>query len=324
MRITLIVFALAIMAFIFVRAYRRTRRAQRIKVSPSLLQNHREQEAALRNKSTFRNAMSWKRHDIDYKELNTTFSQADYNYSKGNLSAAEQGFIRVIAIKPDHADANNKLGLIYSKLGQFKKAEEIFRFLTEHYPNKATYYSNLGYVLCSLGNLSAAAVAYSSAVKLESHRPERFLRLGQVYYELQQHKQAISAFSKALELNPRQEEVYFTITDILDEIQAYSEAIATLKAMLEYFPYNDKAKGRILDFRRKLELSPLSSEQNGQMQRARHKQNSLFSEIPPGESISQQRDHQELSTNPDQEAELPTSTPSESQSDPKQLQLGDL
>lgn len=294
MHIVIALLAVAAIAFIFFRAYKRARRTERVKVTPAMM----DQEDQQAKTKSFKESMQWKRPNVDYKELHAAFNQADYDLSKGNLKAAEQGFIKVISIRSDHAEANNKLALLYIKQGQHKKAEVIFRFLTEQYPDKPRFFSNLGRALYNQKKLADAAYAYEQAIRLDSKRPERYLSLGQVYREMEQFKLAISNFSKALDLNPRQEDLYFLITDLLDEIKAYSEAVAYLKAMLEIFPYNERAKRLITEFQRKMKLSPLSTEQKSQMREARIRQNTLFNEIPPGETVPQNnREHQSLDPN---------------------------
>ena len=312
MQLLLIIAALSGLVYIFFRVSKRMRRTDRIKVTPTLMAT--EGDLTDRNKTrNFREAMSWKRQKVDYKEMNDTFNQADYQFSKGNYTVAAQGFVHVISLKNDHPEANNKLGIIYIKQEQYKKAEALYRKLTELYPNKALYYSNLGRVFYNQGRLDAAANAYHHAVQLDSRRPERYLSLGQVYRELKRYKESVSVFSKALDLNPRHEDLYFLIVDILDEIKAYEEAVAYLEAMLEFFPYNQNAKTLIIDFRRTMEISPLSSERIRKSAPAAG-QNSLFKEFANTKNVEMAPLHYD-----DDQEEATPAPPS-----PNQLNMEDI
>lgn len=275
MRFFLILIGLLGPIAILLGVLKRLRRSQLVKVTSDSTLNQRQNISQERRKS-FNEAMSWKKQAVDYKAVHAAHNAAELQYAKGNLEEAEQGYIKAISLQPNHPEANNKLGLIYVKQGQMKKAEAIYRLLTESYPDKAIYFSNLGRVLYNQGNLEEAALAYEQSVNIDSRRAERFLSLGQVYTELGNNKKAISAFSRALDLNPRNEDLYFIITELLDQIKGYKEALAYLNAMLEIFPYNQKAKDLILEFRRKLQLSPLNSEQERQKSQGRNHQNSLF------------------------------------------------
>lgn len=289
MPIVLIIIAIIGIVFFFRRARKRLEKAERVKVSPDMMQQ--DKDAALNSSArvanSFKRAMSWKRKAVDYKQLNQTYNQADFHFSKGDLREAEKGFIRVIALKEDHPESNNKLGIIYMKQEQFKKAEAIFRFLVETYPSRALYYSNLGRVLYSQERLAEAAEAYERAVQLDNTRIERYLSLGQVYKELKDIRKAVKAFSKALEQDIRNEGLYFLIVDLLEELQAYDQAIAYLEAMLDQFPYNDEAKQRIREYKRRLKISPLSTEDRKNLANTIEKQKTLFKDIEAGESVSQ-------------------------------------
>ncbi len=292
MWIIIIILSVAALIYIFSGVVKRYNKAERIKVTPDVLLaggEITEQEGDLsRPGNSFRMAMSWKRKAIDYKQLNQNFNQADYHFSRGNLREAEKGFIKVISLKQDHPEANNKLGIIYMRLQQPKKAEAIFRFLIECYPERPVYQSNLGRALYSQQRLAEAAEAYEEAIRLDDKRTERYLSLGQVYREMKEYRKAVKAFSKVLENDMRNEDLYFTITDLLEEIHAYEEAIAYLTAMQDQFPYNEEAKERIREYRRRLKLSPLSSEQGAvKATKVTEVQKTLFADVSPGENIAQ-------------------------------------
>lgn len=262
MAIFLIIIGILGLILIYHRVVKRVRKEERVKVSPELMQgNDTPNSQAVKATTSFKKAMSWKRKTIDYKQLNQTYNNADYHYSRGEFAEAERGFIKVIALKEDHPEANNKLGIIYMKQNQHKKAEAIYRFLTEVYPQRPLYYSNLGRALYNQKNLPEAATAYERSVQLDKTRRERFLSLGQVYREMNDFKNAVKAFSKALELDLRNEELYFLIADLLEQLSAFDEAVAYMEAMLDQFPYNEIAKSRIRDYRRRAKISPLSTEQ---------------------------------------------------------------
>lgn len=202
---------------------------------------------------------SWKRKSLDYKAINEAFNKADILYSKNDLEGAQKGFIQVLALNPNHVDANNKLGLIYLKNGIPNKAEAVFKHLVEVEPRNPIFYGNLALAFYNQHQIHEAKYCYEKAIALEPKKISRYLSLGQVCVDLKDWKGAIKAYSKYIELNPKEIEIYFVVTDLLIKVSAFEEGMAVMEALLEMHPYNDKAKERIREIKVLKGTSPLSN-----------------------------------------------------------------
>lgn len=241
---------------IFVIRWKETKQKNKIKVKAErktastfredVFDNTDEYTPSNRNKSA-----------LDYAALNKLISQAEIMYSKDMLDQASKIYVQALAIDPDHEIANNKLGLIYLKKDMPSKAEAIYRLLVKIKPRNPIYYSNLALSLYNQGFLDEAKVYYKKAIDFDPKKESRHISLGQVCVDKGDTREAINSFSRALELNPENKDMYFYITNLLIEVKAWDEGIAFMKVYLDNNPYNEEAKQKIVEIKRKKGDDPL-------------------------------------------------------------------
>lgn len=85
--------------------------------------------------------------------------------------AAEQAFLKALALDPGHAEAHNALGTVYFALGRIRQAEEQFKLAIIVAPTRAHLHNNLGYLYQEIGRLDEAVSSFSEAVRLDPHNP---------------------------------------------------------------------------------------------------------------------------------------------------------
>lgn len=72
------------------------------------------------------------------------FSQALADIKAGRLEAAEQALSELVAAEPNFAAAQNNLGIVYRKRGEFSKAKVAYKAALNADPNNAKAHLNLG------------------------------------------------------------------------------------------------------------------------------------------------------------------------------------
>jgi len=79
--------------------------------------------------------------------------------------------LKQISLKPDDAEAHNKLGLIYTGLAKFSEAIDSFREAIGLDNHRSDFYFNLGKVYALCGNYNLAEFEYQEGLRLnrENH-----------------------------------------------------------------------------------------------------------------------------------------------------------
>ena len=250
--ILLIVGSIAGLLYIFSKKYKETKRLERVKVKAE-----KREPQSIHNRQQG-NQLAWKKKSLDYKAIHEAFNKADLFYDKGEIDEAQKGFIQVLALHPDHEEANNKLGLIYVKKNMNAKAEAIFRRLIDVNPQNPVFYSNLGLALYNQQHMDEALEAYQKAISLNPRTEAYYVQMAQIYKELDKKMAAVNSYSRALEINNRNHGLYFATAELLVDLKAFKEAIAYLEGLLEIQPYNEEAKDLIRKIKIDMGANPLS------------------------------------------------------------------
>ncbi|CAG9330132.1 unnamed protein product [Blepharisma stoltei] len=96
------------------------------------------------------------------------FNKIDINFEKEgeNLQLALSKFKEAIRIDPNHADAYNSTGLIYSNEKRHEEAIKHYNDAIRIDPNCALYYSNKGNALYEIGRREETMECYKEAIRL--------------------------------------------------------------------------------------------------------------------------------------------------------------
>lgn len=183
--------------------------------------------------------------DLDFSEINRIYRIADMHFSRGDIAEAEKWFIKTLAVHEHHAEALNKLGVIYIQQGYSRRAEILYRKLLSITQKEPTYYCNYGRCLYNQKRYADAIEAYENAIKLDCTKPSRFASIGQIYYDQKDFQNALTYFSKALDLDPTNVD-FLSVTADLAKIVGDTERMhKSLRKMLELDPYNSEIKARL-------------------------------------------------------------------------------
>lgn len=177
----------------------------------------------------------------------TMFKRAEAFLGKGDLNDTEKLLIQSLSLDPSNLEAYNKLGLIYLKQNQYKKAEMLFRKLVSAKSDEASYHSNLGLTLYHQQQLPEAKSCYEKAIELDHGRAGRYFSLGKILHEMNETDKALVHFQKALDMDPKNLDYLLTLAQFYQEQGTTTEAKHILGEVLAMFPDNEDAVKMLKD-----------------------------------------------------------------------------
>ena len=120
----------------------------------------------------------------------------------GQLDQAIIAFQRVLAIKPDNADAHNNMGVALKVQGKLEEAIQAFNKALTIKPDNADAYYNIGNALKEQGKLKEAIEAYNKALAIKPDYAKAYNNMGIALQKQGKREEAIDAYNKALAVKP--------------------------------------------------------------------------------------------------------------------------
>jgi tetratricopeptide (TPR) repeat protein len=139
---------------------------------------------------------------------------------------------------PEHINALNNLGLVYSILGEKQRAIDLFNKVLEIDSENIKARINLGNVFLSTKDLVEAEKIYRSAISLDATDISPRLNLGVVYYERGDFKRAREEWKALLQDNPDNIRVLSVMGSAFLEQKKYDLAIDVFRKMVQLYPEN--------------------------------------------------------------------------------------
>ncbi len=182
-------------------------------------------------------------HHIDSgKKRSTTelFSLAEQYHARQNLKKAEKTYRKILALKPDLAEAHNNLGHLLLQTDRALEAKSHFLRAIELKPSMAAFHNNLGNAFLAQGRYHEAITAYREALSMQA-LVEAHNGLGSALRHVGEVAEAQSHFGKALEINPLYSDARInlglSLADQGDTVRALEHAeILTLASSAPDFP----------------------------------------------------------------------------------------
>ncbi len=155
--------------------------------------------------------------------LNRDSARADQKIKEGDREGAKELLEKVLALKPNHALAHGKLGVIYRSLRQRDLAEKELLSVAKFDPDEAYGYAFLGWFASEDGRLEEAIRYYRLADEIQPYVAKNQYDTGIAYLQLQRWPEAAAAFEKAVQIDPQH----------AGARQGWSHALARLKRPAE-------------------------------------------------------------------------------------------
>ena len=156
--------------------------------------------------------------------------------SLGNLDEAAAQFERAVALKPQLFQAHNSLGDVFHAQGKLDRALAQYRQTLALRPDLAEAHSNLGAILGQQGDLDAAAVHCARALALKPGLFQAHNNLGKIFRKQGKFEQAAARCRQAIALNPDYAEAYHNLGDALKDLGRFADATVQFQRALALKP----------------------------------------------------------------------------------------
>ncbi len=128
--------------------------------------------------------------------------RADIYMARKYYSEAADLYRKVVALDPKNSVVQNKLGIAYHQLQDYKSAIKSYRKAIQLKPQYAQAINNLAAVEYSQKHYKAAILNYLKALKLTPGDAVIYSNLGTAYFGLERFDYATTAYRYALQIDP--------------------------------------------------------------------------------------------------------------------------
>ncbi len=158
------------------------------------------------------------------------------HHQKGELEAAEAGYLGVIEADPANADAYHLLSILRLQQGQAEDALPLIDKVIELAPKAADAYGNKGTALQALERYGEAAFAFHTAIELAPDAAHHHYNLGNTLRADDDKAGAVRAYRDAIRCAPDLVQAHSNLATTLSELGLFDEAVAHCKLALQYQP----------------------------------------------------------------------------------------
>ena len=137
------------------------------------------------------------------QSVQLTFKKAVKHHTENNLKEAKKLYEKVIEFDPNHADAHNNLGIIFSILGDLEKAKNCYEETLKINPKNFNAYNNMGNIFKELGDIKNAIFNYEKAIEFNPKHLNAYNNLGLIFYDLGEYIKSIYNFKEAVKIDQK-------------------------------------------------------------------------------------------------------------------------
>lgn len=157
-------------------------------------------------------------------------------HQAGRLAEAEEIYRRILAGRPQHADALHLLGLIAQQRGNGPAALEHIDAAIAISSGVAEYHHNRGVVLLRLHRATEAEPSFRRAVELKPVYPDAYNGLGNALQARKRYREAVAAYRTALSQRTDFPEAHSNLGNALRRLHETEAAIGHFKTALAHRP----------------------------------------------------------------------------------------
>ena len=168
--------------------------------------------------------------------LEALVALAKREHAAGRLAAAAEAYRRIIALRPDIAEAYNNLGNVLKDQGKRDEAVANFRRAATLKPSLVAAHMNLGAAFREQGKFDQAAARFRQALALMPNFAEAHNNLGAVLRDQGHLDQAVEHYQQALAINPNLAETHNNLGNMFTQQGKFDQALASYKQALDIRP----------------------------------------------------------------------------------------
>jgi tetratricopeptide (TPR) repeat protein len=162
-------------------------------------------------------------------------------YRLGRRQEALATYDRILATRPNHAEAYNNRGVLLQELGRFKESLASYDKALTIQPDYAEAHNNRGVVLQQLKRPEDAVAAYDRALEIRADYAEAHHNRGIALAELKRFDDAIANYDRALAIRPSYADALYSRGAALQELKHLAQALASYEQALAIRPRDAEA-----------------------------------------------------------------------------------
>ena len=160
----------------------------------------------------------------------------------GNYKKAEENYIEALRIDDKFYPAKMNLALLYNKQGKNKKAEILLKDVVKNHPEVSQAFYSLGLLEAEIGNYEESAKYLKQASEKMPGNSRVFFNLAKILDFLNKTPEAEAAYLKAYSIEPRNGDYLAAIFDFYMKQGNTGKAKEYLKKWIEIYPNDEQAK----------------------------------------------------------------------------------
>jgi tetratricopeptide (TPR) repeat protein len=174
-------------------------------------------------------------------DVRTLLDQGTKALDGGNVDEAIDNYRKALEIKPDYAEAHDKLGLALAERGQIDEAIAEYTAAIRLDPKSAKAYSDRALAYIDLGDNDKAIKDCTEAIRIAPDRAETYSIRGYGYHGKGDDDKAIADESEAIRLDPKCSAGYRVLGGIFNDKLEWEKAISNFDKAIQLDPRDAKA-----------------------------------------------------------------------------------
>ena len=171
------------------------------------------------------------------------------HYQKGEFSAAQLLFKKILKLEPNNELALMLLGLLAAQNKEYQLSITLLSKSISINPNYVDALYNRGNVLQNIDCFEEALDDYNKVILLKPEYSAAYNNRGNILRKLYRYEESLRDYNKAISLNPDYVNAYYNRVNVLKEIKRYGEALDDLNKVILLKPNYAEAfnnRGNIL------------------------------------------------------------------------------
>jgi predicted O-linked N-acetylglucosamine transferase (SPINDLY family) len=179
-----------------------------------------------------------------------TIHQALELHHQGRIAEAERLYAAVLAVRPDHVDALQMLGVIRLSRGDAVTALRLVSAAMQLRPKSPQILLNHGLVLNAMSRHEEALASFEQALRHKGRFAEALNNRGSVLIALGRNAEALDSFKRAIAIKPDYAEAFHNQGNAFKELDRHADALKSYDRAIALRPNYAKPhcnRGLILD-----------------------------------------------------------------------------
>jgi len=151
---------------------------------------------------------------------------------------AEEHFLKAIELKPDYAEAQNAVGVLYAQQGRLDQALRYFEQALENpfYRTPQYIYYNMGRIYEQQHDLEKALGYYRRAVRIRANYTPALYQSGKVLEAMKRNDEALQAYTETVHYNPDLVDAQFDYGRLCLAAGRRNEAVDAFQRVIDLAP----------------------------------------------------------------------------------------